>query len=123
MVRVVFDASAKYQGVALNEVLLKVTSLINDMGATLLLFREKPVSLSGDIQQMFLQGGVKKEDFSDLRFLWRPPGTRRKPTVYEMQRQIFGSVSSPFICSQVFRHISDLHRKAAERVFQNFLCG
>ncbi|XP_045024653.1 uncharacterized protein LOC123469622 [Daphnia magna] len=112
-VRVVFDASAKYQGVALNEVLLKGPNLINDIGATLLLLREKPVSLSGDIQQMFLQVGVKKEDRSALRFLWRPPGSQKRPTVYEMQRQIFGSVSSPFICSQVLRHI-------AERVYKNF---
>ncbi|XP_045033927.1 uncharacterized protein LOC116933188 [Daphnia magna] len=123
-VRVVFDASAKYQGVALNEVLLKGSNLINDIGATLLLLREKPVSLSGDIQQMFLQVGVKKEDRSALRFLWRPPGSRKRPTVYEMQRQIFGSVSSPFICSQVLRHIADLHREefpeAAERFYKNF---
>ncbi|XP_045032124.1 uncharacterized protein LOC123474258 [Daphnia magna] len=118
-VRVVFDASANFQGVALNEVLLKGPNLINDIGATLLLFREKLVSLSGDIQQMFLQVGVKKEDRSALRFIWRSPGSRKRPTVYEMQRQIFGSVSSPFICSQVLRHIADLHREefpeAAER--------
>ncbi|KAI9555924.1 hypothetical protein GHT06_018461 [Daphnia sinensis] len=92
--------------------------------ATLLLFREKPVSLSGDIQQMFLQVGVKEEDRSALRFLWRPPGSRKRPTVYEMQRQIFGSVSSPFICSQVLRHIADIHREefpeAAELVYKNF---
>ncbi|KAI9551243.1 hypothetical protein GHT06_006730 [Daphnia sinensis] len=80
-VRVVFDASAKYQGVALNEVLLKGPNLINDIGATLLLFREKPVSLSGDIQQMFLQVGVKEEDRSALRFLWRPPGSRKRPRI------------------------------------------
>ncbi|XP_045027087.1 uncharacterized protein LOC123470617 [Daphnia magna] len=104
-VRVVFDASAQFQGVALNEVLLKGPNLINDIGATLLLFRQKSVSLSGDIQQMFLQVGVKKEDRFALQFLWRSPGSRKNPTVYEMQRQIFGSVSSPFICSQLLRHI------------------
>ncbi|KZS02851.1 Uncharacterized protein APZ42_034559 [Daphnia magna] len=90
-VRGVFDASAKYQGVALNEVLLMGPKLINDIGATLLLFREKPESLSGDIQPMFLQVGVKNEDRSALRFLWRPPGSRKRSTVYEMQRQIFES--------------------------------
>ncbi|XP_045032645.1 uncharacterized protein LOC123474497 [Daphnia magna] len=115
-VRVVFYASANFQGLALNEVLLKGPNLINDIGATLLLFREKSVSLSGDIQQMFLQVGVKKDDHPALRFLWRPPGSRKKPTVYEMQRQIFGSVSSPFICSQVLRHIADIHQEASRAV-------
>ncbi|XP_045033882.1 uncharacterized protein LOC123475353 [Daphnia magna] len=78
----------------------------------------------GILQQMFLQVGVKNEDRSALRFLWRPPGSRKRPTVYEMQRQIFGSVSSSSICSQVLRHIADLHREefpeAAERVYKNF---
>ena len=41
-----------------------------------------------------------------------------------MQRQIFGSISSPFICSQVLRHIADLNREefpqAAERIYTNF---
>jgi hypothetical protein len=123
-VRVVFDASAKHEGVALNEVLLKGPSLVNDIGTTLLLFREKTFSLSGDIQQMFLQVGVKKEDRSALRFLWRPPGNRNPPTIYEMQRQIFGSISSPFICSQVLRHVADLYREefpeAAQRIYTNF---
>lgn len=97
-VRVIFDASAKYKGVALNEVLLKNPSLINDLSSTLLLFREKPVSLSGDIQQMFLQGNVKEENRSVLRFLRRSPGTRNKPTIYEMQRQILNR----------FRHLSSV---------------
>jgi hypothetical protein len=35
--------------VALNEVLLKGPSLVNDIGTTLLLFREKTFSLSRDI--------------------------------------------------------------------------
>ncbi|XP_045033908.1 uncharacterized protein LOC123475368 [Daphnia magna] len=123
-VTVVFDASAKYQGVALNEILLKGPNLINYIGVTLLLFRERPVSLSGDIQQMFLQVGLKKEDRSTLRFLWRSPGSRKKPTVYERQRPIFGSILSPFICSKVLRQIADLHREefpeAAEKVYKNF---
>ncbi|XP_032796144.2 uncharacterized protein LOC116932482 [Daphnia magna] len=109
--------------VALNEVLLKSPNLINDIGATLLLLREGPVSLSGDIQQMFLEVGVKKEDRSALRLLLCPPGSRKRPTVYEMQ-ETFGSVSSPFICSQVLRHIADLHREefpeATEKVYKNF---
>jgi hypothetical protein len=123
-VRVVFDASAKHEGVTLNEVLLKDPSLVNDIGTTLLLFREKTFALSGDIQQMFLQVSVKKEDRSALRFLWRPPGNRNPPTVYEMQRQIFGSISSPFICSQVLRHVADLNKdefpEAAQRIYTNF---
>ena len=48
---------------ALNEVLLKGPSLVNDIH-----FREKIFSLLGDIQQMFLKVGVKKEDRSALRF-------------------------------------------------------
>jgi hypothetical protein len=48
-VRVVFDASGKHERVALNEVLLKGPSLVNDIGTTLLLFREKTFSLSRDI--------------------------------------------------------------------------
>ena len=123
-VRVVFYASSRLCGQSLNDVLLKGSNLLNDVVDVLLLFRERAVSLSGDIKQMFLQVRVLPEDQSALRFLWRPPGTRSPPTIYQMQVQIFGSISSPFICSNVLQHNAELHRlefpNVVDRIKRNF---
>ena len=123
-VRVVFDASAKFKNTSLNNVLLKGPNLLCDLPSILMLFREKAVSLSSDIKQMFLQVSVKKEDRSALRFLWREYPSDNSPSIYEMQRQIFGSISSPFICSYVLRKIAidyaDEFPQAAARVPINF---
>ena len=88
--RVVFDASARYNGVSLNSKLLKGPCLVSDIVCILLRYREKPIGVSGDIKQMFLQVKVKEEDRAALRFLWRTDKKQSTPDVYEMCVQIFG---------------------------------
>ena len=49
----VFDASAKYQGVLLNDVLLPGPDLMNSLLGGLLCFRKQPVAITADIKKMF----------------------------------------------------------------------
>ena len=51
--RVVFDSSAKFKGVALNDLILKGPDLNNYFIRVLLRFRKDVVVLSCDIKQMF----------------------------------------------------------------------
>jgi hypothetical protein len=52
-VRVVFDSSAKFAGVSLNDVLLKGPDLTNRLLGVLLRFRREAVAITEDIEQMF----------------------------------------------------------------------
>ena len=101
--RIVFDASARFQGVALNDVLLKGPDLIEPQFGVLLRFQEKKIAVSTDIEKMFNQVSVLENDRSALRYLWRPIGKSKPPYTYEMQVQVFVAVSSPTICNFVLQ--------------------
>ena len=51
-VRIVFDASARYNGTALNDVIYQGPKLQNDLFNVLLRFRRYPVALMCDIAEM-----------------------------------------------------------------------
>ena len=77
-VRVVFDASVRFNNVSLNNCLLKGPNLLNDLSAILIKFRQRAIPILSDIQKMFHQVGVglRKEDPFALRFLWHTPGSK-----------------------------------------------
>ncbi len=52
-IRVVFDSSARYSGISLNDVLLTGPDLNNSLVGVLLCFRKERVAILADIQQMF----------------------------------------------------------------------
>ena len=57
-------------------------------------FREGPISLTADIEAMFLQVRFTKQNRSCVRFLCRP-STNELVQIYEHQRHVFGAKSSP----------------------------
>ncbi|XP_070571225.1 uncharacterized protein [Ptychodera flava] len=67
-IRVVFDCSAKFQGVSLNNLLLQGPDLTNNLLGVLLRFRQEPIALMADIEAMFHQVKVREEDSDCLRF-------------------------------------------------------
>lgn len=68
--QVVFNSSAQYNGVSLNDVLLTGPDLNNPLLGVLLRFCKESVDITADIQQMFYCFLVKEEDRNFLRFLW-----------------------------------------------------
>ncbi|XP_070569421.1 uncharacterized protein [Ptychodera flava] len=54
-IRVVFDCSAKFQGVSLNNLLLQGPDLTDNLLGVLLRFRQEPIALMADIEAMFHQ--------------------------------------------------------------------
>ena len=42
---------------------------------------------------------MRPADASVFRFLWRTPGSKDPPDTYQMDVQIFGSISSPTNCA------------------------
>ena len=95
-VRIVFDASAKYDGISMNDMIHQGPKLQRDLFDALLRFRRRPVAVVCDITEMYLQIGISAEDKPYHRFLWRVMNQDRQPDMYEFDRVVFGVNASPF---------------------------
>ena len=97
-VRRVCNAASKFKGVSLNDKLLSCPDLLRNLVGIVFRFREHEIAMTADIESMFLQVAVPKEECKCLRFLWRD-----KPSdtvgIYEYTRHVFGAKSSPICAS------------------------
>ena len=95
-IRVVFDCSAQFEGVSLNDYLLQGPDQMNTLLGILCRFRQESVAFMTDIKSMFHQF-IGTEDHRDLlRFLWWEDGDPKKNVVeYRMKVHLFGATSSP----------------------------
>ena len=62
-----FDCTARYKGTSLNDQPLIGPDLTNSLLGVLLRFRQKPVSLSSDIEAMFHKVIVDPNDVDNLK--------------------------------------------------------
>lgn len=83
--RVVFDRSAKFHGVSLNDTLLTGPDLINPLVGVLCRFRKEAVAIICDIERMVYQFSVTP-DFRDyLKFLWWKGGRLKQSSLLQSQ--------------------------------------
>jgi hypothetical protein len=100
-IRVVFDCAAKHFGISLNSVLLQGPDLTSSLLGVLMKFREESVAVMADIEAMYYQVRVPKDDIDCLRFFWWPQGnTSKQHVACRMLVHLFGATSSP-TCSTV----------------------
>ncbi|XP_065365403.1 uncharacterized protein LOC135958426 [Calliphora vicina] len=99
--RIVWDAAAKSNGVSLNNFLLKGPDMLASLPSILFRFRQRKVAVCGDIEQMFHQIFIRKEDRNVQRFLWRSCDENKEPDVYIMNVLIFGASCAPCISQYV----------------------
>ncbi|KRY36763.1 hypothetical protein T03_12660 [Trichinella britovi] len=79
--RIVFEGSAQYGGVTLNQHLDVGPALQNDLVKVLLRFRRFRIGLQADISKMFLQIGLNEQDRDVCRFLWRSRDVQEAPRI------------------------------------------
>ena len=112
-IRVVFDSSAQYDGVSLNNVLLTGPDLNNSLLGVLIRFRKEAIAFTADIEQMFYCFLVREEDRNFLRFLWFQNNDLSKDIVdYRMRVHVFGNTPSPAVAIHGLHQsvqISDFH--------------
>ncbi|XP_068208327.1 uncharacterized protein [Palaemon carinicauda] len=124
-IRVVFDCSAKFNGISLNDQLLQGPDLTNSLIGVLTRFREHQVAFTCDVESMFYQVKVPKHQYNHLRFLWWPNGDISKELEeYWMKVHLFGAVSSPSIANYALRRVADegsnLSSEVAHTIKRNF---
>ena len=69
-VRVVFDCAAKYNGLSLNDKLMKGPTFMNNLVGVLIRFQKNRIALVADVEAMFHQVRVEPSHTNALRFLW-----------------------------------------------------
>lgn len=102
--RAVFDSSAKYGGLSLNDVLLTGPDLTNSLLGVLLRFRKESVAIMGDIQQMFYCFKVREDHRNFLRFFWYEENDPNRTMIeFRMTVHVFGNSPSPSIATYGLR--------------------
>ncbi|XP_062588283.1 uncharacterized protein LOC134249947 [Saccostrea cucullata] len=111
-IRVVFDCSAKFMGVSLNNQLLQGPNLANNLLGVLMRFRQEEIAILGDIESMFYQVKVPEKDRNFLRFYWWKDGDiDQKPLQYRMTVHLFGATSSPSCCHYALQITAEKHKE------------
>ncbi|XP_046708913.1 uncharacterized protein LOC124388391 [Silurus meridionalis] len=109
--RVVFDCSAKFRGISLNDTLLTGPDLINSLLGVLCRFRKEAVAIICDIEKMFHQFYVSPELQNYLRFLWWEDGDlEAEPQEYQMAVHLFGATSSPGCANFGLKYLARQHK-------------
>ncbi|XP_055622591.1 uncharacterized protein LOC129766753 [Toxorhynchites rutilus septentrionalis] len=107
--RVVFDASAKYSGLSLNEILMTGPIIQDDLFSILLRFRRHRYACTADISKMYRQISVDSNQTSLQRIFWR-----KEPSdpleVLELTTVTYGTSSAPFLA------IRTLHQLASDEL-------
>ena len=125
-IRIVFDCAAEYGGVSLNSRVRQGPDLTNKLVGVLTRFRLNPIAVMADIQAMFHQVRVTRDDQDTLRFLWWPEGNLSEfPMSYKMTVHLFGGTWSPSCCTYALRRIAkdnagSYSPAAVETITQNF---
>ena len=125
-VRRVCNAASKFKGVSLNDKLLSGPDLLRNLVGIIFRFREHEIAITADIESMFLQVAVPKEECKVFRFLWRDR-TDDEIRIYEYNRHVFGAKSSPTCANYGFQQAGRDNKEefpeAASTIDRNFLYG
>ncbi|XP_067947596.1 uncharacterized protein [Watersipora subatra] len=100
-IRIVFDGSAKVGGQSLNDFLMQGPDQLSSLIGILMRFRREQVGIACDVERMFHQFRVHKDDRNYLRFLWFDE--EGKVVTYRMKVHLFGAKSSPGCATFGFR--------------------
>lgn len=108
--RFIWDAATKVEGLSLNDCLLSGPNLYNSYLKIILQMREGKYLIKGDIQEMFHQVVMRKEDRDSLRFLFRK-SPNLPIQILRMRVMIFGSKSSPSTSQFVKNKVAEPYEK------------
>jgi len=104
--RVVFDAScATDSGLSLNDALMVGPVVQDDLVAIMIRFRLPKFAIVADIEKMYRQVWIKKEDRSLQRILWQNC-PEDKLRIYELKTITYGTASAPYLATKCLQMLS-----------------
>ena len=120
--RNVYDASARYKGTSLNDLLLMGPNLLVDMLQPLMRMRMYKYAFTADVKSMFHRIFICERDQQCQRILWRR-NLCDEMQVYIQQVMLFGPKSSPFVSQFVKNKTADKWQQkypSAARALRDF---
>ena len=124
--RVVFDSSAKYRGISLNDCILQGPDETNRLIGVLIRFRHEVVAVSADIECMFHSFYVPnaQRDYQCF-FWWSKNDPNNDLAVYRANVHVFGHTSSPSVATYGLRYTTrtpeaESYPDACEFIMDNF---
>ena len=119
--RLVFDSSAKYKGVSLNDCLLQGPDETNRLIGVLLRFRHNEVAFSADVETMFHCFSVPENQRKFQCFFWWKDNIPTNEIVpYSAGVHVFGHTSSPSVATYGLRYAA-VSSKSSSVSARNFI--
>lgn len=105
--RVVFDGSAKTEDnpISLNDALMVGPTIQEDIFALLTRFLTHQYVLTGDIEKMYRQFLIRKEDRKYQRILWKD--ARGNQQTYELNTVTFGLSCAPYLAIRCIHQLAE----------------
>ncbi|XP_055913262.1 uncharacterized protein LOC129946907 [Eupeodes corollae] len=94
-IRIVFDAAARSNGIALNDELIQGPDLLQSLPGVLFKFRQGQFGFTADIKEMFHRVRIRDEDNNSQLILWRGENRTDNPRILKMTAMMFGATCSP----------------------------
>ena len=116
-VRIVLNSSLKFNGISINDIMMKGPNSLSNLFAIQLRFRTQPCALVGDIQKMYnsIQTTVKERHLR--RLIWRDMKVNEPPKIYGTETVMFGDKPAAAISAvailQTAEIFSNINEKAA----------
>ena len=103
--RVVYNASKKFRGRSVNDMILHCPDTLERLVGILLRFRERMVGVSADIKAFFHSVMIPKEDRDFGRFIWFENGSVHDDlAVFRLRKHLFGGVASQACAITALNH-------------------
>lgn len=104
--RVVFDASSKTTtGISLNDCMMNGPKLQQDLADILLRWRKHKIVMTADIEKMYRQIWINKQDQNYQRILWR--SNPLKPMeAYKLKTVTYGTTAASFLAIRALKQLA-----------------
>ncbi|XP_059622191.1 uncharacterized protein LOC132265511 [Phlebotomus argentipes] len=121
--RVVFDASCKTtSGISLNDALAIGPQVQDDLLSILLRFRTYEIAFQADVEKMYREVQIAKEDRDYQRVFWRK-SPLEPVKLYRLNTVTYGTASAPYLATRVLQQMAIDAKESFPEASNGIQCG